>query len=52
MMLNITAKHDDACNCLEDLYMSVADWFHVDYELMYSEAWGFSYTQGHNLSAL
>ncbi|MCQ1531143.1 BtrH N-terminal domain-containing protein [Lutispora saccharofermentans] len=50
MMLNITAKHDDACNCLEDLYMSVADWFHVDYELMYSEAWGFSYTQGHNLS--
>lgn len=45
MRLNITAQHDDACNCLEDLFISVADWFKADYELMFSEAWGFSYNR-------
>lgn len=43
MKLDITIKYHDSCDCLENLILAIAKWMKKDYELMFTEAWGFSY---------
>ncbi|MHB8063120.1 MAG: hypothetical protein ACYDG2_10885 [Ruminiclostridium sp.] len=44
MKLGIVPHHDDARDCEEDLIAAVACWLGRDYELMFSESWGFSFS--------
>lgn len=39
--LDVAPFHSDFANCLEECMISVSNFYHRDYILMYSQAWGF-----------
>lgn len=43
MISNIKAVHDDAYNCIEDSVIAIVAWKNLNYELMFSEYWGFDF---------
>lgn len=52
MKLEIPIKNEEGYNCVDNILSAVAHWAGIDYELMFSESWGFAYNpqQGKNLT--
>lgn len=44
-MLNVLPFHGDFAHCLDECMISVANYFGLDFILMYSQAWGFSFVE-------
>ncbi len=44
MILDITPLHDDGNMCIEDPIYSYTNWIGRNYEMMFSDSWGFEFT--------
>ncbi|GLC81962.1 phosphopantetheine-binding protein [Lacrimispora brassicae] len=49
-MINLSPRYSEALNCIENIIASLANYWEIDYYMMSSEVWGFSYQSFDSLS--